>query len=109
MNDDSIVTVWAVVDEVLGRAPRARLAPVGDAEVLTVAMVPATYFHNRQARAVQVMQGMGYPVGAERLALQPTLAHPGRRARPAVGDAGSPFTEGDMLLLDSLLVSVYRR
>ena len=62
MNDEWIVTAYVVIDEVM-RALGHRshgLAPVSDAEVLTVAVVAAKYFANHHERALQVMRGMRY-------------------------------------------------
>ena len=112
MNDDVIVAVYVVVDELLARAdhPRHPLARVSDAEVLTVAVVAAAYFQNHQARALQVMQGMGYLSG--RLS-----ASRFNRRLHALADwlglllavLGDLFARGEVSLLDSLPVPVCRR
>ena len=57
MNDDFIVPVYVVIDETM-RALDHRghsSAQISDAEVLTVAVVAAKYFHNHHERALQVM------------------------------------------------------
>ncbi len=65
MNDDFIVTSFVVIDEIFGCAGHRDhvLAGVGDAEVLTVAIFAAAFFQDYHARALQVMQGMGYLSG----------------------------------------------
>jgi hypothetical protein len=62
MNDDLIVTAYTVVDDVmnaLGYQDHV-LAQVSGAEILTVTIVAAKYFHNNHERALYVMIGMGY-------------------------------------------------
>ena len=57
MDDDFIVTAFVVVDKLmaaLGHRDHV-LAQASDAEVLTVAIVAARYFHSHLARALQVM------------------------------------------------------
>ena len=62
MNDDLIVTAHAVMDDVMKALNHCdhKLAKVSDAEILTVALVAAKYFHNNHERALCVMHGMGY-------------------------------------------------
>ncbi len=63
MNDDLIVTAYVVIAELLANAGHRdhALAQVGDAEILTVAVVAAAAFQNHQARTLQVMQGHTSP------------------------------------------------
>lgn len=112
MNDDVIVTVYVVVDTLLRQAGHHDhgLARVGDAEVLTVAVVAAAYFQNHHARALAVMQGMRYLSG--RLS-----ASRFNRRLHALADwlglllemLGELFARGEAFLLDSLPVPVCRR
>jgi hypothetical protein len=62
MNDGLIVTAYVVMDDVMKALnhPNHKLAKVSDAEILTVAVVAAKYFHNNHERALCVMHGMGY-------------------------------------------------
>lgn len=64
MNDDVIVTTSVVIAELVHHAAHRDhpLAQVGDAEVLTVAVV-ADSFQNHPARALPVLQGMSYLSG----------------------------------------------
>jgi hypothetical protein len=112
MNDDLIVTTYVVIAELLAHAGHREhpLAQVGDAEVLTVAVVAAAYFQNHQARALQVLQGMRYLSG--RLS-----ASRFNRRLHALADwlelllatLGALFARGEAFLLDSLPVPVCRR
>ena len=112
MNDDLIVTAYVAIAELLrcaGHRDHA-LARVGDAEVLTVAVVAAASFQNHQARALAVMQGMGYLSG--RL----SVSRFNRRLH-ALADwlglllvtLGELFARGEVFLLDSLPLPVCRR
>jgi hypothetical protein len=112
MNDDMIVTTFVVIDEVLRHAGHRdhALARVGDAEVLTVAVVAAASFQNHHARALQVMQGMHYLSG--RLS-----ASRFNRRLHALADwyegilelLGGLFATGEAFVLDSLPLPVCRR
>lgn len=65
MNETVIVTTYVVIDDVMkawGHTDHV-LAQVGDAEVLTVAVVAALYFQNHHERALCVLSGMGYLSG----------------------------------------------
>ncbi len=66
MDDAFIVAVYAVIDETM-RALGHRdhpLVGVGDAEVLTVAVVAARHFRSRHALALATLQRQGYLSGA---------------------------------------------
>jgi hypothetical protein len=112
MNDDVIVTTFVVIDEVLRRAghrDHAR-AQVGDAEVLTVAVVAAAYFQNHHARALQVMQGMGYLSGR----LSSSRFNRRRHALAAwveglLETLAGLFATGEAFVLDSPPLPVCRR
>jgi len=65
MNPDTIVTVYAVIDDLLKAMnhkddPRAKLSA---GEILTVAVVSAHQFQNHHERALGIMSGMGYIAG----------------------------------------------
>ncbi len=112
MNDDVIVTAYVVIAELLDHADHRDhpLARVGDAEVLTVAVVAAAYFQSHHARALQVLQGLGYLSG--RLS-----ASRFSRRLHALADwlalllepLGALFAQGEVFRLDSLPVPVCRR
>ena len=61
MNAYWIIANFALIDEMmihLGHHGH-RLAVVPDAEILTVAVVAAKYFHNHQERALSILQHQG--------------------------------------------------
>lgn len=112
MSDAVIVSVYVVIDDVM-RALGHRSHPatqLSDAEVLTVAVVAALYFQNHQARALQVLSGMGYLTGC-------LSASRFNRRLHALGDwlrlllelLGEVFAVGEAFVLDSLPVPVCRR
>ena len=112
MNDDLMVTICVVIDEVMqALAHRShRLAHLGDAEVLTVAVVAAKYFGNNHERALWVMQRLGYLSGA----LSPSRFNRRLHALGAwlhlvLETLGELFAQGAAFLLDSMPVPVCRR
>ncbi len=112
MNDGVIVATFVVLDEVLTAAGHRDhvLARVGDAEVLTVAVVAAAYFQNHHERAVQVMQGMRYlsgPLSVSRFNRRLHALAPWLEALLEVLSA--LFTTGAAFVVDSLPVPVCRR
>ena len=112
MNDEWIVTAYVVIDEVmraLGHRSHA-LAQVGDAEVLTVAVVAAKYFANNHERALQVMRGMRYltkPLSPSRFSRR--LHALGGWLRLTLETLGALFARGEAFIIDSLPVPVCRR
>src|SRR5215211_1189651 len=112
MNDDVIVTSYVLIDEVMQRLGHQShaLAAVSDAEVLTVAVVAAAYFHNHHERALQVLYGMRY------LSRRLSTSRFSRRLHALAGwlglilaTLGELFARGEAFLLDSLPVPVCRR
>ncbi len=66
MNDTLIITSYVIIDDMM-RSLNHRshaLAKVTDAEVLTVAVVPAKYFHNNHERVLWVLSRLGYLSGS---------------------------------------------
>jgi len=112
MNDDVMVTTFVVLDELLDHAGHRDhvLAGVSDAEVLTVAVVAAAYFHNHHARALQVRLGMRYLAGH----LRPSRFNRRLHALAdwiglALATLGDLFATGEAFILDRLPVPVCRR
>jgi Transposase DDE domain len=112
MHDDVIVTSYVLIDEVMQRLGHQShaLAAVSDAEVLTVAVVAAAYFHNHHERALQVLCGMRY------LSRRLSTSRFNRRLHALAGwlglilaTLGELFAHGEAFLLDSLPVPVCRR
>lgn len=96
MNANVIVATVVVIAEVVVAAGHRDhvLARVGDAEVLTVAVVAAAYFQNHQERALQVMAGMHYlsgPLSVSRAQRAPDRRLPARRCRTVRGKASCGY------------------
>jgi hypothetical protein len=110
MNDDVIVAAYVAIDETrqaLGHRSHC-LAQLSDAEVLTVAVVAAAYFHHE--RALQVMQGMGYLSGKLSTSrFNRRLHRLGAWWRLLLDTLGELFAPGAAFLLDSLPVPTCRR
>ncbi len=107
-----IITVFVIIDDLMEHLDHRThcLAAVSDAEVITIAVVAAKYFHNHHERAVCVMRDLGYLSG--RL----SVSRFNRRLH-ALADwldfipttMGEVFTEGEVFVIDSLPVPVCRR
>jgi len=112
MNDDVIVTTFVVIADLMQQAGHRdhTLARVSDAEVLTVAVVAAAYFQNHQARALQVMHGMGYLSGNLSASRFNRRLHAlATWVEGLLETLGSLFATGEAFLLDSLPLPVCRR
>lgn len=112
MDDDFIVTAYVVIDKVmatLGRREDVR-AKAADAEVLTVAVAAARFFHNHLERALQVLhrgRDLSGPLSVSRFsrrlhALRGWLGL-------ALETLGAVFARGDVFLIASMPVPVCRR
>ncbi len=112
MNDDFIVTVYVVLDETM-RALGHRshpLARVGDAAVLTIAVVAAGYSGSNQERALQVIRLGRYLAGSLSTSRCTRRLH-------ALADwlglilatLGALFADGAAYLLDSMPIPACRR
>ncbi len=112
MNDAIIITSYVIIDDVM-RSLNHRshpLAKVSDAEVLTVAVVAAKYFHNNHERALWVLTELGYL--SERL----STSRFNRRLhaiadwlRLTVETLGELFAQGAVCIIDSMPLPVCRR
>jgi hypothetical protein len=112
MNDDVIVTTYVIIAEVLRHADHRDhvLAQVSDAEVLTVAVIAAGYFQNHHARALQVMQGMGYLSGGLSASRFNRRVHAlATWLEGILTLLGELFATGEVFILDSLPLPVCRR
>ena len=79
-------------------------------KVLTVAVVAAAYFHNRHARALQVMLGMHYLSGRLSTSRFNRCLHtPADWIGLALAILGDPFAAGGAFVLNSLPLPVCRR
>lgn len=112
MNDHLIITGYVIIDDLM-RSLNHRshcLAKVTDAEVLTVAVVAARYFHNNHERALWIMSRLGYLSG--RL----STSRFNRRLhalcdwlRLALETLGELFASGEVFIIDSMPLPVCRR
>jgi hypothetical protein len=112
MNDLLIITSYVVIDDVM-RSLNHRshaLAKVTDAEVLTVAVIAAKYFHNNHERALWMLTQLGY------LSESLSTSRFNRRLH-AVADwlsmtletLGELFAGGTAFIIDSMPLPVCRR
>ena len=112
MNDHLIITSYVIIDDTM-RSLNHRshsLAKITDAEVLTVAVVAAKYFHNNHERALWMLTHLGYlsePLSTARF----------NRRLHAIADwlpltldtLGELFAEGTVFIIDSMPLPVCRR
>jgi hypothetical protein len=112
MNDTMIITSYVVIDDMM-RSLNHRshiLAKVTDAEVLTVAVVAAKYFHNNHERALWALTRLGYLSG-------PLSTSRFNRRLHALCDwlqltldtLGELFASGAVFIIDSMPLPVCRR
>lgn len=112
MNAEWIITVFALIDEVmkaLGHQSHP-LAQVSDAEVLTVAVVAAKFCQNHHERTLLLMQQLGY-------LLHPLSVSRFNRRLHQLGDwltllvewLGEVFQQGETFIVDSMPIPVCRR
>ncbi len=112
MDDDLIVTAYVVIDEMMAALGHRshRLARLGDAEVLTVAVVAAKSFANNHERALGVMHGMRYLSGPLSASCFNRRLHAlGAWLRLALETLGALLATGEAFLQDSMPVPVCRR
>ena len=112
MNDHLIITSYVIIDDTM-RSLNHRshaLAKITDAEVLTVAVVAAKYFHNNHERALWALSHLGY------LSESLSTSRFNRRLH-AVADwlslsletLGELFAQGTVFIIDSMPLPVCRR
>ncbi len=111
MNDTLIITSYVIIDDTMRSLNHHshQLAKVTDAEVLTVAVVAARYFHNNHESALWTLIRLGYL--SERL----STSRFNRRLR-AIADwlrltvetLGELFAQGAVFIVDSMPLPVCR-
>lgn len=112
MNDELIITSYVIIDDTMRSLNHRshRLAKVSDAEVLTVAVVAAKYFHNNHERALWVLTQLGYL--SQRLStsrFHRRLHAMADWLRLTVETLGELFTQGAVFIIDSMPLPVCRR
>lgn len=112
MNATLIITVFVIIDELLQKGGHRHhpLAQVSDAEVLTVAIVAAKYFHNNHERALLILQETHYLSG------HLSVSRFSRRLRQhadwlelAPDTLGAVAACGEVFIIDSLPAPVCKR
>jgi hypothetical protein len=112
MNERVIIATYVVIDEVLQQAGQTdhRLSQVSDAEVWTIAIVAALYFHNHQERALCMMRLSGYIPGALSISRYNRRIHALREWLAMLLELlGALFSAAAVYIIDSLPVPVCRR
>lgn len=112
MNDTVIITAYVVIDDVmkyLGHRSHV-LAKVSDAEVLTVAVAAAKFFHNNHETALGMLTGAGYLSGRLSASRFNRRLHALSHWLPLILEAlGELFAAGEAFILDSMPLPVCRR
>lgn len=112
MDDTKIITAYCIIEETMHKLGHKShyLAGVSDAEVLTVAVVSAMYFHSNHERALFVMQGMHYitkPLSTSRFSRR--LHALAEWFEYIVHLVGQLFAQGEAFIIDSMPVPVCKR
>lgn len=112
MNEATIVAIYVMIDDLL-KASEHRdhgLAQVGDAEVLTIGVVAAAYFHNHHERTLCLMQRLGYLSGKLSVSRFSRRLHRlGQWFAALLSVLGDLFAQGMLFIIDSLPLPVCRR
>ncbi len=111
MNEDYIVTVYYVIDEMLNvvEYQEDSRSSISAAEVLTVAIVAARYFHNHWERAlcILIQRGEITPISVSRFNRR--LHHLYDWLYGIVVSLGELFTGGEVYIIDSMPLPVCKR
>jgi len=112
MNAEWIITVFVILDELLikGGHQDHQLAQVGDAEVLTVAIVAAKYFQNHHERALLMLRECHYLSGNLSVSRFNRRLHACRQWLEVGTEVLCEVaTHGEVFIIDSLPVPVCKR
>ena len=112
MNEQTIITVYVVIDDVLKLAQHEshKLSQLSDAEVLTVAVTAALYFHNHQERTLYVMEQMGYLSGHLSISRFNRRLHSlGDWLSMILAVLSEVFAQGTLYIIDSMPLPVCKR
>lgn len=112
MDDIRIITAYCIIEDTLRHLGHRTHyhAGVSDAEVLTVAVVAAMYFHSNHERTVSVMRGMRYitkPLSTSRFCRR--LHALAGWFECIAGMVGQLLTQGEVFIIDSIPVPVCKR
>jgi hypothetical protein len=112
MDDTKIITAYYIIDKVmhsLGHKSHYH-AQVTDAEVLTIAVVAAMYFHSNHEKALFVMKGLRYitkPISISRFSRR--LHALAQWFEYIVEAVGQLFAQGEAFIIDSMPIPVCHR
>ena len=107
-----IITAFVVIDMLMERMGHRRdvRAHVPDSEILTIAVVAATYVGSHHERAVQIMLGYGYLSGRISVSRFNRRLHQLADWMVWIPEVlGEVVTTGDGFIIDSLPAPVCRR
>ncbi|MBA3712189.1 MAG: IS982 family transposase [Pyrinomonadaceae bacterium] len=112
MNDDVIITAYVVIDDMmkhLGHQSHV-LAQVSDAEVLTVAVAAAQFFHNNHEAALGIVTRAGYLSGRLSVSRCNRRRHQLADWLPLILEAlGTLFARGEAFILNSMPLPICKR
>jgi hypothetical protein len=112
MNATWIITVFVIIDTLMAQLDHHSdvRAQVPDAEILTIAVVAAKYFHNHHERAVCIMRECRYLSGTISVSRFNRRLHALADWLPLIGETlGELGQQGEVFVIDSLPVPVCRR
>ncbi len=111
MNDTYIVTSYVVIDDMLkawGYQDDCRASGYG-AEILTVAVIAAKYFHNHHERALCMLMRLGYGSGLSVSRFNRRLHQLGDWLQGIVGCLAEIYRQGQVFVMDSMPLPVCKR
>jgi hypothetical protein len=111
MNADYIVTVYYVIDEMLAAVAYEddRRSQVSAAEILTVAVIAAQYFHNHWERALCILIQRGEITAISVSCFNRRLHSLYDWLYGMVNSLGQLFTGGDVYIIDRMPMPVCKR
>jgi hypothetical protein len=111
MDDNFIVSIYCIISDTLEQLGHQthKLAQLEDAEVLTVAVVAAKYFHNHQERALCLMIRLGYIRALSVSRYNRRLHALAAWLEGMLVLLGEVFAKGEAFIIDSLPVPVCKR
>lgn len=112
MNDTMIITAYVIIDDVMKQLGHQShvLAQVSDAEVLTVAVAAAKFFHNNHETALGMLTKAGYLSGRLSASRFNRRLHKLADWLPLLLETlGQLFATGEAFILDSMPLPVCKR
>jgi len=111
MDDSFIVSAYYIISESLEHLGHQthKLAHLEDAEILTVAVIAAKYFHNHQERALCLMSRLGYIQALSISRYNRRLHALASWLEGMLVVLGELFAKGEAFIIDSLPLPVCKR